>query len=278
MRAKNPLHRIKLLSLLYKKPDLLKLLRKEPTPLIYPLEGFGLIWSAKSGSKALMFWFFCRLGLLDAACCYPEPGRPKPHEFRSQLIASDSYRQWLVTCDPMTLRWLRVIRNPYNRAVSSFRHVLRDYEHLAECLRLSIAEQGLSFAEFLDYLLGIDIANCDAHFCQQWHPIEEHVSLHKVINVDKESTLPAIDEFETQLALTPVNPKAREDMLAQWQQDLRRYHKSLERPNQDFSAVRFRRRQSGDQFPSYEAFLNADTRRKIERIYAKDFAAYADFL
>ena len=122
--------------------------------------------------------------------------------------------------------------------------MLCDYEHLAQCLRLSIAEQGLSFAEFLDYLLVIDIANCDDHFRQQWHRIEEHVLLHRVINVNKESLLSALDEFERQLALTPVKPKEREDMLSQWRQTSSKYH-SLERPNHDFSAVRFRRRAEG---------------------------------
>ena len=268
----------KFLKLLSKTSDLPKLLQENPKPLIYPLEGFGLIWSAKSGSKALMFWFFCRVGLLDAARCYPEPDDPKVHQFRTQMIASDLYRQWLATCDPKTLKWLRVIRNPYNRAVSSFKQVLLGYEHLAEGLRLSIAEQGLSFAEFLDYLLVSDIANSDAHLRQQWHPIEDHVSLYRVINLDKVSLLPALDQFESQLGLTPVKSEAREDLLAEWKRDSSRYQKSLKGSNEDCSVVRFRRRRPSEHFPSYEAFLNPATRRKIERIYAKDFAAYADFL
>jgi hypothetical protein len=220
--------------------------------------------------------------MLEQARIYPQPGRPKPHEFRNRVLSeSPDYKRWLMTCDPASLKWLRIIRHPYNRTVSSYRHALgKGYEDrkIEKCLRLSIPDRGLSFDEFLDYLLAIDVADCNNHHRQQWHPIEGYVTPYKVVNLDKETLLPALDAFDTEIGLTPVSPETREGMLAEWQRESRRHHKRLETANQDCTEIRFTRADAKGPWPGYEAFLDADARHKIERIYAKDFAAYADFL
>jgi hypothetical protein len=258
------------------------LLRRPPEPLINPLEGFGVLWSAKSGSKAAKFWYFARIGLLGEAADFPEPGRPRPHQFQNEVVNNRTfYREWLESTDPTQLAWLRVIRDPYNRAISSYRHALRHgYENsrIKHCLGLKITERGLSFVEFLDYLLAIDITDCNLHHSQQWHPIEQHVTLRKVVNLDKEQLLDALEAFEEALGLPQLDPDIRERMLEEWGRDSKRYHKRLDAETGSSANVIFTPDEAGGAWPSYEAFLSHDTRRKIEQIYAKDFAAYADFL
>jgi hypothetical protein len=257
------------------------LLYVQPAPLINLPDGFGVLWSAKSASKAVMFWFLTRLGLLEQALVYPEPGGPKPHNFREDVLSQTAdYRRWRKTCDPATLKWLRIIRNPYSRAVSSYRHALSfGYEDnkIKTCLGLSVADRGLSFQEFLDYLLMVDIANCNNHHRQQWHPIESHVTPYKVVNLDKEDLLIALDTFDTEIGLPPVSPETREGMLISWQRESRRHHKRTERVDDCYARV-FTRAEAKEALPGYSGFLNAETRSKIERIYVKDFAVYAGYL
>ena len=130
------------------------LLLHEPEPLVYPPAGFGVLWSAKSGSKAITYWFLCRQDLLEQAEAYPN----RPRKAVRDMAHQD---EWLASCDPLSLNWLRIIRNPYLRAVSSYRHALRHgYEdkRIERVMKFSIEDSGLSFSEFLDYLLRIDIS------------------------------------------------------------------------------------------------------------------------
>ena len=250
----------------------------EPRPLIHPPAGFGVLWSAKSGSKAITYWFLARQGLLEKADAYAN----KPHRFRSEVVRKMAHhKEWLASCDPRSLNWLRIIRDPYFRAVSSYRHALgHGYEddQIEKVMSLSIEERGLSFSEFLDYLLRIDITTCNKHHAQQWHPIEEHVTLRKVINLDIESLAEALGAFEGEIGLEPLAPHLRAHMLKEWGHDSKRYQKRLEAESGAHAETRFTREEARGAWPGYEAFLSSDARRKIERIYTKDFAAYADFL
>jgi hypothetical protein len=179
------------------------------------------------------------------------------------------------------MQWLRVIRNPYRRAVSSYRHALGhqyEDEKVRDALGLSIADRGLAFDEFLDYLRMIDIAACNKHHAQQWHPLEAHVILRSVINLDKEDLVEGLEAFEKAIGAKPLSPDAKRRMLEALAQDSGRYSKPLSCDPGSHVATRFTRTQALVSWPNYDAFLTSDARRKIEQIYAKDFEAYAAFL
>jgi hypothetical protein len=261
-----------------RKSPLKKLLLHEPRPLIHIPEGFGVFWSAKSASKAITYWFLSRQDLIEQAGNFP--GRP--HRFRSEVARKmPHHNEWLAACDPLAMDWLRIIRNPYRRAVSSYRHALgHDYEdeRLHQVMGISLADRGLAFDEFLDYLLMIDIAACNKHHAQQWHPLEAHVALRRVINLDKEDLLEGLETFEKVIGAKPLSPDAKRRMLEELARDSARYTKPLSCDPGVHVATRFTRAQALGSWPNYDAFLTSDTRRKIEQIYAKDFQAYAAFL
>jgi hypothetical protein len=250
------------------------LLYERPQPLIDPINHYGVLRSAKGASKAIMLWYLARLEVLE-----PASGRGRAH--RLHVLKKTDLQRQVRNCDPMKLRWLRIIRDPYNRTVSSYRHALGhgyEDEKIQDIVGISIAERGLSFNEFLDYLSSIDIATCDNHHMQQWHPIEAHVSLAKVINLDKESLLPALDAFAAEIGLPAMKEEMRATMLADWEHESRRHHKARPLPDAGTANNLFSREQASGSWPDYQAFLTSETREKIERIYAKDFAAYAEFL
>jgi hypothetical protein len=160
------------------------LLYQPPQPLIDPVHRYGVLRSAKGASKAIMLRYLAHLELLK-----PATGMERAH--RLQVLKKTALQKQARNCDPMTLRWLRIIRDPYNRTVSSYRHALgHGYED-----------------EKIQDVLGISVA--------------------------ERAGVPDI---------------------------------------------RFLRTQGSDSWPAYEAFLTGETRRKIEQIYAKDFAAYATVL
>jgi hypothetical protein len=257
-----------------RKSPLADLLYEKPQPLIDPIQGYGVLRSAKGASKAIMLWYLARLEVLK-----PATGRERAH--RLQVLKNTDLQKQARSCDPLTLRWLKIIRNPYNRTVSSYRHALaHGYEDdkIAEVLGVSVAKDGLSFDEFLVYLSAIDVGACDNHHRQQWHPLEAHVTLTKVINLDEDDLLPALESFASEIGLRPMTEEMRALMLADWEHESRRHHKGRDAEHAGVSAIRFTRGQGSESWPEYDAFLTNDTRRKIEQIYAKDFEAYAAFL
>ena len=255
----------------------IKDLKWRPAPLINWTERFGVLWSGKVGSMAVTYWFLARLGLLDAARQY---GR-NPHNYRIDVLLKDpTYQADVVSCDPAALRWLRIIRSPYKRAVSSYHHVVRhrfDDAEIEKHLGISIPESGLSFQEFLDYLLAIDVVTCNVHYRQQWHPLEARVVPRRDVNIDEQNLLAALDAFESDLGLPPLAPATRATLLAELKRESTRHHKPLDM-NDSVAEMRFRRSDSKGNWPGYEMFLTETARDKIDRIYAKDFAAYGDFL
>ena len=257
-----------------KPSPLADLLYQRPQPLIDPVQRYGVLRSAKGASKAIMLWYLARLEVLK-----PASGRGRAH--RLHVLKKTDLQRQARNCDPMKLRWLRIIRDPYNRTVSSYRHALgHGYEDdkILDAVGLSVAERGLTFNEFLDYLSAIDIATCDNHHMQQWHPLEAYVALTKVINLDKDSLLPALDAFAAEIGLPPMKEEMRATMLADWEHESRRHHKARNTPDEGIANFRYSRAQANGSWPAYEAFLTSKTRGKIERIYAKDFAAYGAFL
>jgi Sulfotransferase family len=247
-------------------------LKYSPAPLLFPLGGIGLIWSAKSACTTSILWYFAIAGLLKEALAYD----PWPHKY-SQKVLPDSarYRAWLMNADPRKLAWVRVIRNPYKRAVSSFRHVLRYSDNnnsFRQDLGLNLSQDSLSFDSFLSKLETVDITACDIHFRQQHHPLERSIRPARTINADREPLLDALLDFAT------PTQDVRLDLDAEISRISSFHHAHRGLNHGDVSKTPFKMPFMSQDWPAYESFLNDSTRRKIERIYAADFSAYSEFL
>ena len=246
-------------------------LNQSPVALMFPPRGVGLIWSAKSACTTSILWYFAIAGLLKEALAYD----PWPHNYRQKVLPDSAhYRAWLMNADPRKLAWVRVIRNPYKRAVSSFRHVLR-YSHnnnSFQDLGLDLSQDSLSFDSFLSRIESVDITNCNNHYRQQFHPLEQSIRPARVINADREPLLDALLDFATPTQDVRLDLDAEISRISSFHHA----HRSLN--HEDFSAYPFSISNVSQDWPEYESFLNDSTRRKIERIYAADFSAYSEFL
>lgn len=240
--------------------------------LIYPPGGIGLIWSPKSACTTAILWYLAHIGHLKDAIAF----NSWPHEYRMRVLpVLDEYRRWSTECNRSHLRWVRVIRCPYRRAVSSYRHVLRyGFENagLDKFLGLPVAERGFSFAEFLGYLRNLDIESCDPHLKQQYHGFESGMSAARVVNADSGPLLMALYDFADPGEAARPLLEAEIDRLA------RTHHARRVVRHQDCSCEVFDALGAIGDWPDYSAFLNRQTRSNIEAIYRTDFEKFGPFL
>jgi hypothetical protein len=248
---------------------------KEPRPLLFGPGRHGIIWSAKSACTTVLLWYLWQCDLLQAALFFNR----WPHHFRNMLYRSKTYQAWASEVDPKTWSWLRVIRDPSARAVSSYRHALKfGYadEQMSKILGRAVDHHdGFSFELFLDFLSRINIAMCDIHHRLQFHPIEERAIVTRVINVDREDLVATLREID----LGPEKPREPFEALSSAIAQTSDFHHARRlKVDRDHSATRFTRADAWGEWPSAESFLNGTTREKIEAIYAKDFVRYADYI
>jgi hypothetical protein len=245
---------------------------EDPWRLIYPPGGIGLIWSPKSACTTAILWYFAHIGHLKAAIAF----NSWPHEYRMRVLpVLDEYRRWSKECNLAQLEWVRVIRCPHRRAVSSYRHALRygfENQGLCKFLGLPVAERGFSFVEFLGYLRIIDIESCDPHLKQQYHRFEPGMPAARVINADSEPLLNALYDF------ADPGEAARPLLEAEIARLAHTHHARRVVRHHDCSGVVFDASSTIGDWPDYTAFLGRQTRSNIEAIYRTDFEKFGPFL
>src|SRR5437763_451410 len=83
---------------------------------------FAFAWTPKAGCTSLTKWFFFQIGELDAALKH----HPWVHRYRREIFeARRDYRtKWLEILSKRDKPVFKLVRNPYDRAISSCRHVV----------------------------------------------------------------------------------------------------------------------------------------------------------
>jgi hypothetical protein len=252
--------------------ELTRLLCANPRPLIDPSKRIIVLFSPKSACSNVVIWFFHQLGHAAAAQDYDQ----WPHKYRGNVYYKSALYRRAFQQDLSRYSVLRVIRDPYERAVSSFRHVHRNgsADHLITRAlgRSDIATSGLSFSEFLDFLETCDLAKCDGHYRLQRHPLEDRLPTRYLINASTEDLYSRLNEVEADLG-NPITDFSK----LEWLHRINRTHSHVAAP---FDAAntythRFDRAaaRSGS-WPGYDAFLTTEARERLARLYAADIRAY----
>ena len=151
-------------------------LRQVPLPLLDARRRTVISWSAKSACTHVLIWYLHRLGLLDEARSY----HPWVHRYRSEVLYRSALyqkaRDQLVREGPSQWNYVKVVRDPVKRCVSSYRHALKHgYEDgkMSRVLGREIDHKtGYSYETFLDYLAQIDLHHCDIHHRVQKHSLD----------------------------------------------------------------------------------------------------------
>jgi len=248
-----------------------------PVPLLAPDQSLLIVWSAKSACSLTFVWYLGLVGLLDQ---YRASGM-SPHEYRGRhYMTSDAFRRGKgKVLDDYHV--VHVIRDPFLRAVSCYRHVLARAVADKRFRAFEGGEldrrQGFSFSRYLDFLETLDLAHTNLHHRLQVHRIERIRGPDRVINISKGRLLPELNRLEIDRGIEPTDFSKLDWALGV---EERRRAKTTafaadavpDLPLTPAAAV------GRAPWPNYDQFLTAKTRRRIETLYAADFQAFSAYL
>jgi hypothetical protein len=229
-----------------------------------------VIFSAKSACTSVLIWFLHQIGHGDAAQDYSR----WPHHYRMGVYYKSRLYRMALKKRPSRYSVVRVVRDPFERAVSSFRHMLASgagTDLAAKALRRNdIETAGLSFSEYLDFLETCDLRTCDQHYALQRHPVEDLVSIDHLINISTENLFARLNDVEADLGL-PITDFAQLGWLKHLDQA-----RSPNKPGSISDAYRrrFNREMARNEWPKSGAFLVPEARERIARLYATDIQSY----
>lgn len=235
-----------------------------------------VIWSAKCASSTTIVWCLSTVGLLDDVLA----SGLTPHDYRGNRypLTEVSKRSSAKIIDDCWI--VHVIRDPYLRAVSSYRHTLATGyadKRLKLLQRPRLDRQpGFSFAQFLDYLETIDLKGANIHHKLQVHPIEAIKPADHVINISRQNLLSELNRIEAEHGM-PVTDFRTFGRLLTREGD-RRAKVSPVVGNAAELPLNVAAAMGRLPWPEYEQFLDPATKRRIERLYAPDFEAFAPYL
>jgi len=237
-------------------------------PLFLESDDLAILWSAKSGCTFIVKWFLLQRGELEQAIAFSD----WIHDYRTKVYRrSDAYNAGVHRAEFGKFRYLKLVRNPFSRAVSSYLHMVRTvgdsnfHAPFNAFLGRDIeSEHGVSFSEFCDFLLAIDISNADIHYRQQAHRLE----VEGLIDLDHIVHLEALHA-----ELTPI--VSRYGLTSASIDELSASHHNTRREKiRHFVGSKPFLRLENDTYPDYVSFYNEDLKRKIMHIYAEDFERY----
>lgn len=242
--------------------------REGPVPLLNPQARFILLFSPKSACSSTVIWFLNTLGLANEAQAY----NAWPHRYRTEVFNKSPLQQEArrLPLDHYTV--LRVVRDPVDRALSSYRHALGFHyanDTIRERLGLDVASQGLSLCEFIDFLELEDLTQCNPHHRIQTHPLERLRPADVTINVSRQDLFTELNRFEAHQGM-PVTDFAQ----LQWLHDVQHTRTPpLVNPAEDNYRTRFKRAQAL-RGPWPRNLLTEQAHQRLARLYAEDIQRY----
>ena len=237
-------------------------------PLFLEKKDVAVMWSAKAGCTFAVKWFLLQRGELEQALAYSS----WIHDYRTQVYRkSEAYQAGVHRAEYGKFRYLKLVRNPFARAVSSYLHMVRtvgDHTFHApfnEFLGRDIeGTDGATFSDFCNFLLATDTARCDVHYRRQAHPMEVDglIDLDHVIH---------LENLAAELA-----PVARHYGLKDYSVDelSASHHNTRRDQSEAFVGDQVFRRTEEDVYPDFRAFYNDELTGKVRQIYSQDFARY----
>jgi len=239
--------------------------RSGAPPLVDSQDRFILFITAKAGCTFATKWFFEQQGLLDEALKY----KKWIHAYRIQVYyKTPGYMQKLKRALSKRAKKIKLVRCPYQRAVSSYLHCIRNknrHGDLSPFLGRSVDHiNTFTFEEFVEFLYSIDITTCNPHYRKQvWeHEITNRLRFYRVIKL--ESSIEEFRNIEKEFNLMQTN------LL---QHSVSNHHIKKEEGKGGYCGnIHFTKETKSIQH--YSNFYNDSTLKRIAHIYNDDFNHY----
>lgn len=244
--------------------------RRNPEPLVDPRNKTILFWMHRCGSTTAQLWFFEMAGWKDRMA-----GKGASH--LSPLWYdehADIYRDLTPYYDDPSFMKIAAVRDPLSRVVSAYSVVTdtksgAQWRAVARSIKEPDPEKRLTFNEFLDFLEQNDVCAANYHWRMQTASDWYEKKLPGVLLVKLESMRADLDRLAVRLGKKPIAMK-RSSATTRTERDMSNVDvTNLNRL--DLARVFGRDRRGVIQFPDYTHFLNAETKARIAKIYARDF-------
>lgn len=227
----------------------------------------AVMWSYKAACTTVVKWVFLHNGLLPEALAYSS----WIHKYRlRQYQKSDQYLARLKQVGSGTFDVVKVVRDPLDRAVSSYIHAYRtgyDDKTIAEVIGRPVSRrQRFSFREFVTFLEQNNLRYCNPHHRVQVAPIERHVLFRtrpgKIIRIEQGLTS-ALSELERAHGLPATDFTS--PIFSSDHHTVRADHHGLAADLTHFSQTAV---------PPASMFYDDDLSARVARLYAEDFRHY----
>ena len=227
----------------------------------------AVMWSFKAACTTVIKWVFQQNGLLDEATAYDS----WVHKYRMHHYQkSERYLSRLTRLSSGAFDVVKVVRDPLDRAVSSYIHAYRhgyDDDAIARVVQRPVARrQRFSFREFVTYLEQSDLRYCNPHHRVQVAPVERHVLFRtrpsKVIKIEHGLNA-ALGELERIFGLPATDFT---DPIFESEHHTVR----TAQPGLAADLVHIPR----DAVPPAAMFYDRELAEKVARLYAEDFRHY----
>lgn len=234
-------------------------------PLVHPQRRFVVVFFAKSACTSVVIWYLHTMGLLEAARTYSD----WPHDFRiDRLYQRAEDAEARDTLRASQVKVLRVVRDPFERAVSSFRHALATgyaREAIQKTIGVDTASQGLSFERFIDFLEREDLQHCDPHHRMQSHALDRLRRPDMTINVTSEDLFTKLNEFERMVGMEETDFRG-----LSWLQELHAQRSPTVATTTTDAYKTVFSPETALSGPWPKSFLNPEARSRLARLYAED--------
>jgi hypothetical protein len=247
-----------------------EILMRSPTPLFSSQHQLAVFWSAKAGCTFICKWFFYQIGLLDTALSF----NPWVHHFRiNTFYKQDRYKKSICELLDGQVRIIKLVRNPYARAVSSYIHAIRtqyDDKNIRKFFGYSSKQEyEFSFRDFVAFLKTTDLLSCDEHHGVQTHLSEQRGLIKPYYIIKLENSFSQLKLIEKKLGLLESN------LLSLRESE----HHTVRQKTKDFVGdipFNYQNSISGNfrNFPSHECFYDYSLMKEVANLYRVDFQLY----
>ncbi|MCP8899649.1 sulfotransferase family 2 domain-containing protein [Gilvimarinus xylanilyticus] len=165
---------------------------------------------------------------------------------------------------PSDFKKVKIVRNPYARAVSAYLHTLKRPELLHKDTAGQFNRMQYSFAEFIDTLERLEGKNIDPHYSPQTYDFERHAKWSYDWIIQLESCTEQLRELECAMDLgaSPLE-EFRESK-----------HHSKRRTNSDKFVGHTSYRSGNIAHSAYPYFYNRDLVQRVHKLFKDDFSRY----
>ena len=242
----------------------IELLKELPEPLFFHPMKLAFFYSAKSACSLGVKWFFWQIGFLKAAEFYHQKNI---HRYRKDVfLKSLEYCQCLPHILDRDIRTVVLVRNPYDRVVSSYAHSIKfGYldSHMSNFLKREVNRKNtFSFREFIQMLSSkTDLYKVNEHFRVQTHAVFRAGLLKPDYIVRVENLVEDFRLVEKELSLM-------KSPLEYLSTSLANHRKKVGAKLKNAADYKFL---PTDAYPSTSEFYNNDLKKKVFDIYHIDF-------